>query len=112
VATIRSVTRVTRLLLLVEPELLTLPEYLSSSVARTARSLVVLCVVFCRSLYCLYFCNLRPTLGLSAKIHALHTGKVRVGIKNTKFVEDLPMIIPGQFGFNCPSGFRGGYGRT
>jgi hypothetical protein len=29
-----------------------------------------------------------------------------IGIKNTKFVEDLPMIIPGQFGFNCPSGFR------
>jgi hypothetical protein len=28
------------------------------------------------------------------------------GIKNIKFVEDLPMIIPGQFGFNCPSGFR------
>jgi hypothetical protein len=27
-------------------------------------------------------------------------------IKNRKFVEDLPMIIPGQFGFNCPSGFR------
>jgi hypothetical protein len=23
-----------------------------------------------------------------------------------KFVEDLPMIIPGQFGFNCPIGFR------
>jgi hypothetical protein len=23
-----------------------------------------------------------------------------------KLVEDLPMIIPGQFGFNCPSGFR------
>jgi hypothetical protein len=22
------------------------------------------------------------------------------------FVEDLPMIIPRQFGFNCPSGFR------
>ena len=28
------------------------------------------------------------------------------GIKNKKCVEDLPMIIPGQFGFNCPSGFR------
>jgi hypothetical protein len=28
------------------------------------------------------------------------------GIKNKKFVEDLPMIIPGHFGFNCPSGFR------
>jgi hypothetical protein len=25
---------------------------------------------------------------------------------NRNFVEDLPMIIPGQFGFNCPSGFR------
>jgi hypothetical protein len=24
----------------------------------------------------------------------------------THLVEDLPMIIPGQFGFNCPSGFR------
>jgi hypothetical protein len=29
-----------------------------------------------------------------------------IGTKNTHFVEDLPMIIPGQFGFNCPSGFR------
>ena len=29
-----------------------------------------------------------------------------IGIKNKYFVEDLPMIIPGQFGFNCPSGFR------
>jgi hypothetical protein len=29
-----------------------------------------------------------------------------IGIKNISFVEDLPMIIPGQFGFNCPSGFR------
>ena len=28
------------------------------------------------------------------------------GIKNTHLVEDLPMIIPGQFGFNYPSGFR------
>jgi hypothetical protein len=26
--------------------------------------------------------------------------------KKHYFVEDLPMIIPGQFGFNCPSGFR------
>jgi hypothetical protein len=29
-----------------------------------------------------------------------------IGIKNIHFVEDLPMIIPGQFGFNYPSGFR------
>jgi hypothetical protein len=29
-----------------------------------------------------------------------------IGIKNTHFLEDLPMIILGQFGFNCPSGFR------
>jgi hypothetical protein len=27
-------------------------------------------------------------------------------IKARHFVEDLPMIIHGQFGFNCPSGFR------
>jgi hypothetical protein len=29
-----------------------------------------------------------------------------IGIKNRNFVENLPMIIPGQFGFNCPRGFR------
>jgi hypothetical protein len=29
-----------------------------------------------------------------------------IGINNGYFVEDLPMIIPGQFGFNCPSGFK------
>jgi hypothetical protein len=34
-----------------------------------------------------------------------HLG-ITINIKNTKFVKDLPMIIPGQFGFNCPSGFR------
>jgi hypothetical protein len=27
-------------------------------------------------------------------------------IKNIKFIEDLPMIITRQFGFNYPSGFR------
>jgi hypothetical protein len=29
-----------------------------------------------------------------------------IGIKNIKFVENLPMIILAQLGFNCPSGFR------
>jgi hypothetical protein len=29
-----------------------------------------------------------------------------IGMKNIKFIEDLQMIIHGQFGFNCPSGFR------
>ena len=29
-----------------------------------------------------------------------------IDIKNINIVEDVPMIIPGQFGFNCPSGFR------
>ena len=29
-----------------------------------------------------------------------------IGIKNIIFVEDLPMIIPGQYGFNYQSGFR------
>jgi hypothetical protein len=27
-------------------------------------------------------------------------------LKNKIIVEDLPIIIPGQFGFDCPSGFR------
>jgi hypothetical protein len=35
----------------------------------------------------------------------VHLG-FRIGIKKKYFVENLPMIIPGQFGFNCPSGFR------
>ena len=30
----------------------------------------------------------------------------RIGIKKQKFLEDLQMIIIGQFGFNCPSGLR------
>jgi hypothetical protein len=29
-----------------------------------------------------------------------------IGITNTNLVEDLLMIIPGQFGLNCPNGFR------
>ena len=29
-----------------------------------------------------------------------------IGIDNLNVVEDLPMIIPGQFGFNYPSGFK------
>jgi hypothetical protein len=29
-----------------------------------------------------------------------------IGMKNLDFVGNLPMIIPGLFGFNCPSGFR------
>jgi hypothetical protein len=29
-----------------------------------------------------------------------------IGNQNTNLVENLPMIIPGQFGFNYPSGFR------
>ena len=29
-----------------------------------------------------------------------------ISIKIRHFVEDLQMIIPGQFGFNCPSGLR------
>ena len=41
-------------------------------------------------------------------IYVLRGGHLEfsIGIKKGNFVEDLPMIIPGQFGFNCPSGFR------
>ena len=30
----------------------------------------------------------------------------RIGITNPNVLEDLQMIIPGQFGFNCPNGLR------
>ena len=30
----------------------------------------------------------------------------QIGIKNPNFLEDLQMIIPGQFGFNCPISLR------
>jgi hypothetical protein len=33
-------------------------------------------------------------------------GKCSNAFFSETFGEDLPMIIPGQFGFNCPSGFR------
>jgi hypothetical protein len=39
-------------------------------------------------------------------IHRLTLDPMGKCIKNIKFVEDLPMIIRGQFGFHCPSGFR------
>jgi hypothetical protein len=41
-------------------------------------------------------------------IYVLRCGHLgfSIGIKNIKVVEDLPMIIARQFGFNCPSGFR------
>jgi hypothetical protein len=55
-------------------------------------------------LYKLYvFCSgmkfkMAATAGLSLTLDPM--------VKNTHLVEDLPMIIPGQFGINYPSGFR------
>jgi hypothetical protein len=34
------------------------------------------------------------------------TNMIKAKLYMKHLVEDLPMIIPGQFGFNCPSGFR------
>jgi hypothetical protein len=42
---------------------------------------------------------------ISANSNGSHLG-YPIGIKNIHLVEDLPMIIPGEFGFNYPSGFR------
>jgi hypothetical protein len=62
-------------------------------------------------LYKLYvFCSdikfkMAATVGLSLTLGGGHLG-FPIGIKNIKFVEGLPMIIPRQFGFNYPSGFR------
>jgi hypothetical protein len=45
------------------------------------------------------------TSGLSLTLDPM--GKMfQSASSHIKFVEDLPMFIPGQFGFNCPSGFR------
>jgi hypothetical protein len=53
--------------------------------------------------------KMAATAGLSLTLDPMggggHLG-FPIGIKNIKFVEDLPMIIPRQFGFNYPSGFR------
>jgi hypothetical protein len=60
-------------------------------------------------LYKLYvFCSdmkfkMAATTGLSLTLDPM--GKMFQNASK-KFVEDLPMIIPGQFGFNCPSSFR------
>jgi hypothetical protein len=51
--------------------------------------------------------KMAATAGLSLTLNPM--GKILgfpIGIKNTLLVEDLPMIIPGQFGFNYPSRFR------
>jgi hypothetical protein len=49
---------------------------------------------------------------LYMNVHWMVLYKLDVFCSGMKFkmsiilLEDLPMIIPGQFGFNCPSGFR------
>jgi hypothetical protein len=52
--------------------------------------------------------KMAATAGLSLTLDPIGGGHLGfpIGIKNSNFVEDLPMIIPGPFGFNCPSGFR------
>jgi hypothetical protein len=43
---------------------------------------------------------------LYMNVHWMVLYKIYVFCSGMKCVEDLPMIIHGQFGFNCPSGFR------
>jgi hypothetical protein len=67
--------------------------------------------VYWMVVYKLYvFCSgmkfkMAATAGLSMSCGGGHLG-FPIDIKNMKFVEDLPMIILEEFGFNCPSGFR------
>jgi hypothetical protein len=44
------------------------------------------------------------TAGLSLTLDPM--GKMFQNASSLKPLGHLPMIIPGQFGFNCPSGFR------
>jgi hypothetical protein len=53
---------------------------------------------------CLEHQGTRGTTKIRLKGNLFYGPDIR--IKNTHLVENLPMIIPGQFGFNYPSGFR------
>jgi hypothetical protein len=50
--------------------------------------------------------GLRLTLDNMGKMFQNASTLKPIDIENRNLVEDLPMMIPGQFGFNCPSGFR------
>jgi ATP-dependent DNA ligase len=43
---------------------------------------------------------------IKAKLNMNVHWEFSIVIKKQKLCRGLPMIIPGQFGFNCPSGFR------
>jgi hypothetical protein len=66
-----------------------------------------LCINHWKVLYklCVFYVDQNSKMTNTMTCGGSHLG-FPIGIKNRKFVEDLPMIIPGQFGFNCPSGFR------
>jgi hypothetical protein len=49
---------------------------------------------------------IKAKLYMNVHCMVLYKLYVFIGIKNIKYVENLPMIIPVQFDFNCPSGFR------
>ena len=51
------------------------------------------------------FENFRIGSNVNLSCSSDHLGFL-IGIKKLNFAEDLPMIILGQFGFICPSGFR------
>jgi hypothetical protein len=52
--------------------------------------------------------SLKPLEQMKPNCPRMIIGKssTEIGIENRNFVQDHPMIIPGQFRFNCPSGFR------
>jgi hypothetical protein len=55
---------------------------------------------------CVFYADRKSKMATTA-IHRLTLDPMgKCSIKNKQFEEDLQMIIPGQFGFNCPSGFR------
>jgi hypothetical protein len=50
--------------------------------------------------------KMAATAGLSLTLNPMGKMFQSASFLKIKFVENLPMIIPGQFGFNCPSDFR------
>jgi hypothetical protein len=77
---------------------------------------LIIFVVYEKKAFVLFFMPIRNPRWLPPQVIVLtqdHMGKYRniffseaIALIDRNFVEDLPMIIPGQLGFNCSSGFR------
>jgi hypothetical protein len=82
----------------------------SWSIFNSASLTEILSAGFWRSDNTFYYHYLRSMPPIWSCVNTMTCGGshlgFRIGMKKTKFVEDLQMIILGQFGFNCRSDLR------